>query len=60
MKPQVRRSPGVPRAVFVGLLRMTPGGLTFQVPSPFDRGSSTYPPLVTRGWRFGTMRLGPP
>jgi hypothetical protein len=28
--PQVRRFSGVPRAVFIGLLRMTPGGLTFQ------------------------------
>ena len=30
--PQVRQSQGVPRAVFIGLLRMAPGGLTFQAP----------------------------
>jgi hypothetical protein len=30
---EVRRLPGVPRAVFFGLLRATPGGLTFQTPS---------------------------
>ena len=80
--PQVRHISSVPRAVFRGLLRTTPGGLTFQAPSPFRifSGSSAYPPLwdlakesagelrprtcrprpVMRGWRIGTVRLGPP
>ena len=65
----------------IGLLRRTPGGLTFQAPSPFSFGCSTCPPLsgpsstwrsvprygaasdgprVMRGWRIGTLRLGPP
>jgi hypothetical protein len=30
--PQVRQTQGVPRAVFLGLLRIAPGGLTFQAP----------------------------
>jgi hypothetical protein len=28
-EPQVRRYQGVPRAMFIGLLRLAPGGLTF-------------------------------
>ena len=32
LEPQVRLLSGVPRAVFIGLLRATPGGLSFQVP----------------------------
>jgi hypothetical protein len=34
---EVRRLPGVPRAVFIGLLRAAPGGLTFQAPSLSSR-----------------------
>ena len=44
-QPQVRRTFGVPRAVFLGLLRRTSGGLTFQAPSPFSFGCSACPPL---------------
>ncbi len=43
---EVRRLPGVPRAVFIGLLRATPGGLTVSGAVPF--GVSAYPPLVGR------------
>jgi hypothetical protein len=41
--PQVRQSQGVPRAVFIGLLRKAPGGLTFQ--ASFLIGEDAYPPL---------------
>ena len=45
LKPQVRRFSGVPRAVFLGLLRMTPGGLTFQDFSRVALMTKPYPPL---------------
>jgi hypothetical protein len=50
LKPQVRRSPGVPRAVFIGLLCLTPGGLTFQAPRPLALRLSGSVPLH-RWWR---------
>jgi hypothetical protein len=43
--PQVRQTQGVPRAVFIGLLRNAPGGLTFQA---FSCSRSAYPPLWTQ------------
>ena len=59
-------SRSVPRAVFVGLLRRTPGGLTFQAPPPFHwSGIRAYPPLAgPRGaWRsvplYGARPIGP-
>ena len=62
---QVRQSQGVPRAVFIGLLRMAPGGRTLSGATPF--GTGAYPPLWTQlgvQWRAagapGHMRLGPP
>ena len=55
--PQVRHFASVPRAMFIGLLRKTPGGMTFQAPSPFSssRGPSAYPPLkgLTEAWAVG-------
>jgi len=42
VKPQVRQTQGVPRAVFLGLLRSAPGGLTFQAVSC---ARHAYPPL---------------
>src|SRR5215213_1702513 len=40
--------PGVPRAVFFGLLRMAPGGLTFQAPPPFPTVRGLAP--IHRWW----------
>ncbi len=36
-RPQVRQSLGVPRAVFIGLLRIAPGGLTLSGFLPYGR-----------------------
>ena len=44
--PQVRQSVGVPRAVFIGLLRIAPGGRTFQATLPLlANWKAAYPPL---------------
>ncbi len=43
--PQVRQSLGVPRAVFIGLLRIAPGGLTFQASAITV---DAYPPLLAQ------------
>jgi len=49
--PQVRQTQGVPRAVFLGLLRSAPGGLTVSGAAPFGRGA--YPPLSVAQWPAG-------
>jgi hypothetical protein len=54
--PQVRQTQGVPRAVFLGLLRSAPGGLTFQA---FSCSRSAYPPLKGPG-RAGKACDRPP
>ena len=47
--PQVRQSFGVPRAVFIGLLRTAPGGRTFQATSASPRElQAAYPPCWPR------------
>ena len=40
--PQVRRLSNVPRAVFIGLLRATPGGLSFQNPYAIASSGPTH------------------
>ena len=50
MVRRFRRLSGVPRAVFRGLLRETPGGLTFQAPRPWlSLGVGSLPTAVGLG-----------
>src|SRR5665213_1869826 len=45
-EPQVRRFPGVPRAMFIGLLRLAPGGLPISGNPPLlANWKAAYPPL---------------
>jgi hypothetical protein len=49
--PQVRQSLGVPRAVFIGLLRIAPGGLTVSGdPASLLDWKAAYPPLIEPKW----------
>jgi len=59
-QPQVRPSQGVPRAVFVGLLRAAPGGLSVSGARPCGRNA--YPPLSgpNGAQHFRPCRLPPP
>jgi len=80
--PRSAGFPGVPRAMFIGLLRSTPGGRTLlstaagifgclrrllRQGAPSCGSARLALPLahrpytpVTRGWRAGSERLGPP
>ena len=52
--PQVRQSLGVPRAVFIGLLRIAPGGLTFQATALLELAAA-YPPLLAQVGRRASV-----